>query len=110
MIDDTLEKIEEKIRNSATIKEENRRELLRLLSSLKSEIENLSQEQGQHAQDIAGFAHASAHEATREDRSPEQLQESLKSLSSSTSGLEASHPTLVETINAICVALANLGV
>lgn len=110
MIDDTISKIEERIRNAATIKPENKAELLNLLAALKSEVGNLSTTNEEHARSITGFTEVSTHEAFRETKSPELLELSLKGLSSSAEGLETSHPSLVQAVNAICVALANLGV
>ena len=110
MIRDTIGKIEEKVRSSSAIKEENKTELLSLLKNLEQEVADLAETHGEDAQSIAGFTELSAHEATREKKSPELLELSLKGLSSSTAGLESSHPALVRAVNAICTALANLGV
>ena len=110
MIRDTIGKIEEQIRGSAAIKEESKSELLNLLATLKQEMDSLSQTHVEDAQSIAGFTEVSAHEATRQTKSPELLELSLKGLSSSASGFERSHPELVRAVNAFCTALANLGV
>ena len=110
MIHDTIEKIEQSIQKVGAIKEENKSELLNLLATLKSEIENLSSTNVDEAQSITGFTQLSAHEATKKKQNPELLELSLKGLSTSVAGFEESHPKLVETINAICVALSNLGI
>src|SRR5262245_36269849 len=89
MIDDTIAKIEQRLRDSSSLKEENRTELLKLLASLKSEIGSLSESNKEHAESIAGLAHASTQEAMRKDSNREQLQASLDNLTSSTSSLEA---------------------
>jgi len=55
MIKDTISSIEAKIKSADAINDEKRRELLQLLSTLKSEVANLSQTNGEQAQSIAGF-------------------------------------------------------
>ncbi len=110
MIDDTLSKIEAKIQNSESIKDERKRDLLQLLGTLKSEIAELSKTHGEEAQSIAGFTQVSAHEATRSEQNPELLNLSLKGLSSSVEGFEKSHPRLVQIVNAISSTLSNLGI
>ncbi len=110
MIENTIGKIEERIRGAETIKDERRQELLQLLGTLKSEVAELSKTHEEQAQSIAGFAEVSAHEATRAEQNPELLQLSLKGLGSSVRELEGSHPRLVQIVNAISSTLSNLGI
>jgi len=110
MIQETIGKIEERLRKAEAIKDENKTELLNLLSTLKAEISQLSRTNAEQAQSIAGFTAVSAHEATREERNPELMQLSLKGLASSVEGFEQSHPRLVQVVNSICTTLANLGI
>ena len=110
MIEDTVSKIEAKIRAADAIKDERKRELLELLGTLKSEVAELSETHGEQAQSIAGFTEVSAHEATRSEQNPELLSLSLKGLSSSVEGFEKSHPRLVQIVNAISNTLSNLGI
>jgi Mg2+ and Co2+ transporter CorA len=110
MIEDTVGKIEAKIRGSESISEERKRELLQLLGTLKSEVGELSKTHGEQAESIAGFTEMSAHEATRTEQSPQLLELSLKGLSSSVEGFEKSHPRLVQIVNNISQMLSNLGI
>ena len=112
MIDDTISKIEGKLKQIKPEKEENKTQLLKLLSTLKSEVEELSKTKGEQAESILNFTALSTHEATRQDKdkNPQQLQLSIDGLSSSVEGFEASYPTLVGTVNRICVMLSNLGI
>ncbi|MEO5802377.1 MAG: DUF4404 family protein [Verrucomicrobiota bacterium] len=110
MLNDTIAKIETKLRNSNAIKEEQRSEMLNLLSTLKAEIAALSGTHDEQAQSIAGFAELSAHEATREEKNPELLKLSVQGLSSSVEGFENSHPQLVGLVNRICTTLSNMGI
>ena len=110
MIEDTVSKIEAKIRGSGSMSEDRKRELIQLLETLRSEVSTLSETHGEQAQSIAGFTEVSAHEATRSQQNPELLNLSLKGLSSSVEGFEKSHPRLVQIVNAISQTLSNLGI
>jgi hypothetical protein len=110
MLRDTIEKIETRLRDSASLSPERRSELLALLATLKSEVDGLARTHADKAQSIAGFTAASADEATRSDRNPERVQLSLKELSHSIEGFEESHPKLAQAVNSICTTLANLGI
>ncbi|MBI5507152.1 MAG: DUF4404 domain-containing protein [Deltaproteobacteria bacterium] len=109
MIRDTLDKIEAQLRGAGTVNDATKTELLRLLAVLKAEVSELSRTQTEQAHTIAGFVAVSAHEATRAAKSPELVRLSLKGLALSVRGYEQSHPKLVEGVNAICTALANVG-
>ncbi len=110
MIEDTIGKIEAKIRNSEAIKDDRRRELLELVGTLKSEVANLSRTDKDQAQSIAGFAELSTHEATRTEQNPDLLKLSLQGFKSSVQELEETHPRLVQIVNTISNTLSNLGI
>jgi chromosome segregation ATPase len=110
MIQETLSKIEARIRKLSSLRDENKAELLSLLARLKSEIGELSKTHSEEAQSITGFAEVSTHEAARQQRNPELLKLSLEGLSASVQQFETSHPRLVETVNAISLMLSNSGV
>jgi len=110
MIEDTVSKIEAKIQGTEAISDEKKRELLHLLGTLKSEVNELSKTHGEQAESITGFTEVSAHEATRSEQNPALLELSLKGMSSSVEGFEKSHPRLVEIVNNISNTLSNLGI
>jgi uncharacterized protein YukE len=110
MIEDTLKKIEARIQAVDTIQGDRKGELLQLLNTLQSEVAELSKTHGEHAESIASFAEISAREATRAQQDPHLLELSLAGFSSSVEGFEQSHPRLVQIVNAISNALANLGI
>jgi hypothetical protein len=110
MLDKTLANIERRIKRAKSIGEKDRADLLKLLTTLKSEVTELSRTQAEWAESIAGFAQVSAHEATREKQNPNLIQLSLKGLASSVDELETTHPTLVETVNRISQILSNMGI
>ena len=110
MIQDHLDKIEERLKQSKTVKESDKAELLTLLTTLRTEIADLSQTHHEQAESIAGFAELSAHEATRSEKSPELFNLSIEGLASSVQGFEISHPELVGIINTFCTMLSNLGI
>ena len=70
MIEDTIGKIEDRLRSTDAVKEDRRRELLQLLGTLKSEVAELSKTHGEQAQSIAGFTDVSTYEATRAEQNP----------------------------------------
>ena len=110
MIQDRLDKIEERLKQSKTVKDSDKAELLTLLNTLRTEITDLSQTHHEHAESIAGFAELSTHEATRSAKSPELFNLSIEGLTSSVQGFEVSHPKLVGIINTFCTMLSNLGI
>lgn len=110
MIEDTIEKIEAKLRDDTRLTARTRAELLRLLGSLKSEIAGLSKTHAEHAESIAGFIERSTHEAVRQEKNPALLKLSVDGLAASVKGFEVSHPKLVEDVNYICTVLANMGI
>lgn len=109
-IEQTLGTIEARIRNSDSIREDRRGELLDLLGKLKSEVASLSQTDAEQARSIAGFAELSAHEAMRSEKNPQLLEHAVAGLSSSVKGFEESHPRLVQIVNAVSGFLSNLGI
>jgi Domain of unknown function (DUF4404) len=110
MIQNRLDKIEERLKQSKTVKESDKAELLTLLTTLRTEIAGLSQTHHEQAESIAGFAELSTHEATRSEKSPELFNLSIEGLTSSVQGFEVSHPKLVGIINTFCTMLSNLGI
>ena len=110
MIDETITEIEARVKKAESLKDEKKRELLDLLSRLKTEVSELSKTHAEHTQSIAGFAELSVHEAIREERNPELLRLSLQGLATSVEGFEGSHAKLVGIVNSICITLSNIGI
>jgi len=110
MDQNTIEKIEEKIRSNSSLSDKNKSELLFLLATLRSELTKFTDEQAEHAESITGFVERSTHEAMRREKNPDLLKHAIDGLSSSVKGFEVSHPQLVETVNYISNTLANMGI
>ena len=110
MIEETISKIEAKLKDAGSLNEQAKQELAGLLGTLKNEITELSKTHAEQAQSIAGFAQTSTHEAIREEKNPQLLQLSLDGLAASVEGIEESHPRLVQLVNRICTTLSNLGI
>lgn len=106
----TLEQIEEKIRNSPNIPEQNKQEYLDMLKELNDEIDQLKITEAERAQSIKGFAKISTHEATREKIDPSLMEIAIEGLSASVRELEASHPRLVGVVNSLSDFLSKLGI
>lgn len=110
MLEDSLKKIEEAISKVGALDSDKKGELIRLLNDLKSEIKTLAKTNAEHARSIAGLTEQAAHEATRQERSETLAEHSIEGLALSAKGFEASHPRLVEVLNAICSMLAKIGI
>ena len=110
MIQETITQIEARIKEAKSLNDEKKKELLSLLSTLKTEVSEFSKTHPEHTQSITSFAEASIHEATREEKNPQLLKLSLQGLSTSVEGFESSHPKLVEIVNSICLTLSNIGI
>jgi hypothetical protein len=110
MAQKTIENIEEMIRENRSLNESDKVRLLSLLTTLKSEMKTFSNDQAEHAESIAGFIERSTHEALRQQKNPTLLKLAVDGLSASVNGFEVSHPQLVENVNHIANALANIGV
>ena len=110
MLMKTITDIEAKIENTCLMKEEDKTDLLNLISTLKSEISELSKTHAEQAQSITNFAQVSTHEATREQKNTNLMEVSLTGLTSSVDEFENTHPKLVETVNRISKILANMGI
>jgi hypothetical protein len=110
MIQDRLDKIEERLKQSDSVKETDKVELLNLLTTLRTEIADLSKTHHEHAESITGFAELSIREATRREKSPVLFNLSIEGLTSSVQEFEISHPVLTEAINRFCTMLYNLGI
>jgi hypothetical protein len=110
MLKQTITNIEERVKKTESIAEKDRRDLLELLTTLKSEVIELSKTNADHAASITGFTQVSAHEATREPKNQHLIKLSLTGLSSSVEELETTYPRLVETVNRISQILANMGI
>jgi hypothetical protein len=110
MLDETLAKLETNIRASDTLQADQKAELLRLLTLLKSEITTLEHTHAEHAESVLGLAERSMHEAIRQPQDPQRTASALQELAASVAELEVSHPQLVSAVNAISVLLSNIGI
>lgn len=110
MINDTMNKIETKIRDSVHITDANKKEYIVMLETLRNEVNELAKTERDQARSITGFADVTAHEATREETRKDLLDISLNGLKSSVEGFEVSHPKLVSIVNSFCSLLSNLGI
>ena len=110
MIQETITQIEAGIKEAKSLNDEKKRELLNLLSNLKTEVSEFSKTHPEPTQSITSFAAVSIHEAIREEKNPQLLELSLQGLSTAVEGFESSHPRLVGIVNSICLSLSKSGV
>lgn len=110
MSEELINRIETKIEQSAGLSDEVRTDLNGLLATLKEEVAELQKTHGDHAESLASFAGAAAHEAMRSETNPHLLELAIDGMSESVKEVETEHPKLVEITNAICTMLSNLGI
>jgi hypothetical protein len=110
MVEETITQIEARIKRAKSLNDERKKELLDLLSTLKTEVSQLSKTDAEDALSITGFTEVSIHEAIREKKNPQLLKLSLEGLSTSVKRFENSHPRLVGIVNSICNTLSNIGI
>lgn len=106
----SLQDVEKAIADHQDIPSETKAELLRLLSTLKSEIATLEHTRADHAESVIGLTQRSMHEAIQQPKDPQRADSALQELAASVAELEVSHPQLVNVVNAISVLLSNIGI
>jgi len=110
MIQEKITQIEAGMKEAKSLNDEKKREILNLLSTLKTEVSEFSKTHPEHTQSITSFAEVLIHEAIREEKNPQLLKLSLLGLSASVEGFESSHPKLVGIVNSICLTLSKSGI
>lgn len=110
MIDETIKQIEARIQNADALPPERRRELLELLTKLKSETGELAKTHNEQAESIVAFTQLSTREATRTEQDPQLLNLSTEGLRKSVAEFESSHPKLAQIVNTISTTLSNSGI
>ena len=109
MIEDRIQKIEDRLKGAQGVPDETKSELLDLLGALKTEIGALPETHEERAASIAGFADASAHEVTRTEKKPQLIEAALKGLTTSVEDFEVTHPAITQIVNRIAYILGNMG-
>ncbi len=110
MIDDTIQRIEARLRNAGTLPDATRAELLQLLATLRSEAAQLAPAHTDQAQAIARAADVSTAETLASQRDPVSHRLALEDLTASVHQFEDSHPKLVQVVNNIANTLSGLGI
>ncbi len=110
MIRETIDHIEQRIKNTDSLTYKDKQEFLRLLSTLEAEVTSLSKTNPEQAESITDFAKVSAHEATKGEKNPQLVKLSIKGLTSSVEGFEESHEELVRIVNSIAIMLSSVGI
>lgn len=108
MIQDTLKRLEARLADRS-LPADKRADLLALVEQLRAELDAISASHPDVARSIAGFADVSAHEATRDTPNTALVDLSLRGLEQSVLGFEESNPKLAAAVNAVAVALSNIG-
>ena len=110
MIDETIQRIEARLRSAENMPESTRAELLSLLGTLQSEVGRLPAGKSQQAENIARAADLSTEQAVAKNRDPESYRGTLDDLAGSVHEFEDTHPRLVQIVNNIANTLSGLGI
>jgi hypothetical protein len=110
MIDETIQRIEARLRSAETMPDSTRAELLHLLATLKAEVMQLPPGKSAQAENIARAADVSTEQAVLQDRDAESYRGTIDDLAGSVREFEDSHPRLVQIVNNIANALSGLGI
>ncbi|MEI9897518.1 MAG: DUF4404 family protein [Chthoniobacter sp.] len=110
LIPERIAQIEATLRNSASIPEATRQELLELVAGLKTEVTPLVETHGESAGHIAGSADAAVQAAVRREAQPEEAAQAVEGLAASVRDFEISHPRLVQIVDRLAVTLSNMGI
>ena len=108
MTDEHIEKTKSAIESAENIPADRKTELLDLLSKLKPAIAKVSETHHEDARSIARLVEASAQEAIRTQKKPEQ--HLLHELKESAQNFEATHPQLAAFVNQYSTLLSALGI
>jgi len=110
MIDDTIQRIEARLRSAETMPESTRAELLGMLATLKVEVGQLPPGRSVQAENIARAADLSTQQAVMADRDEDSYRGTIDDLAGSVREFEDTHPKLVQAVNNIANALSGLGI
>jgi hypothetical protein len=110
MITQTIQRILSEIETTKSISSEKREELLKLINTLKSEVDTLDKSHSADLKSMATYTESTLHEATKDEIDEELLKHSLEGMAISVRKFEVSHPKMVGLINTIGQRLADIGI
>ena len=103
MIQEKLKSIEERINSSASMKKENKEAILKLLSELQSEFDQVETEKTDQIASLESLGKLE----TEEDEG--LIKSAFNEVSDSIKEFEENHPKLIQVVNSICTQLSNAG-
>ncbi len=106
MIEDKLKTIEETIANSPSMQNENKEAVLNLLSELKDEIKEVSEEKSKELAGLEGLNKLHNSDSKENDG---LLRNAINEVNDTVKTFEENHPKLVQLVNSICTQLSNAG-
>lgn len=110
MIDETIQRIEARLRNAEHLPEQTRTDLLTLVATLRAEVAQLPSGKADAAEKIARYTDRSMAEAVSTSPDAEQFQGTIGDLAASVREFEGTHPRLVQIVNNIANTLSGLGI
>lgn len=105
---DKIGEIECKIKSAEKLDDNQKAELLILMTELKKELSGVASQES--ARKIASHAEKSTDIALSDKNIIKENPNPLNELENSVGGFEVSHPHLVQIVNRICIMLSNIGI
>jgi prefoldin subunit 5 len=110
MSEERIEKIKAAVDAADHLPVDQKAALSEALSKLKPALAQISQTHREDAESIARLVEASAHEATRREKRPEDLNTHLDGLKQAVQKFEASHPHFAAFMTEYSTLLSALGI
>ena len=108
MLKDTLNQLEQQVRDSASLAEGRKVELLDLIVELRKEVKTLEKEHADKAQQLVQQTHDTMQHALSGDA--KQVELTSHGLERSIEEFELSHPKFYNAIKALAIRITGLGV
>jgi len=110
MIAERLAKLESMLRDTPTLSDPARQELLGLVAELRAEMAPLADTHAERAHEIAGNAEAAVNASMRREEQPERATQAVEGLAASVREFEVTHPRLVQIVDQLTSTLSNMGI
>lgn len=110
MIEDRIQKIEERIHAASHLPPELKTELLDVTAALRKELVQLHSHSSEKAAALTELTEASTHKATSPEGHLPSIEKAIEELNESVEEFEVSHPDLAAALNRMAMILANMGI
>ncbi len=110
MIEDRIQKIEDRIQAASHLPPELKAELLDVTAQLRKELLELHSQSSEKAHAVTELTETSANHATNPENNVPSIEKAIQELNESVEEFEVSHPDLAAALNRMAMILANMGI